>query len=181
MDGRFGWNVFEGKQVEIDYNKNVLIIHSKLPGDLRGYVRSKMGFARSYPYVKGTFKIRDIKYNGNFFMDTGSAAALILDSAWLSERNFPKQLKLIKLSTLTDPMGNKFETRTVLSPDFKINGFNLSDIPTLLLSGRNPSGFEINYLGNDLLKRFNIILDFGKDYLYLKPNKLMLVKYKGNS
>jgi len=23
MDGRFGWNLFEGKQVEIDYDRNL--------------------------------------------------------------------------------------------------------------------------------------------------------------
>ncbi|HWZ02868.1 MAG TPA: hypothetical protein VNX40_04600, partial [Mucilaginibacter sp.] len=46
MDGRFGWNLFEGKQVEIDYDRLLLIIHSALPKALKGYVRSKMEFAR---------------------------------------------------------------------------------------------------------------------------------------
>ena len=181
MDGRFGWNLFEGKQVEIDYDRMLLIIHSALPKDLKGYVRSKMEFARSFPYIRGTFAIAGKKYTGNFMMDTGSEEAIILDSAWVNEQNFPKDLKLIRSSVLRDPHGVKYETRIVMSPGFNINGFGLANIPTLLLPAKNPAGFPINFLGNDILKRFNMILDFENDYVYLKPNKLMAVKYMESS
>jgi hypothetical protein len=68
----------------------------------------------------------------------------------------------------------------VLFPLLRLNNFELTNIPTLVLGGKNPVGFEINTLGNDVLKRFNIILDFQNDYLYLKPNKLTGVKYRQN-
>lgn len=181
MDGRFGWDLFEGKVVEINYDHNVLIIHSELPKTLKGYVKSKMGFARSFPYIKGTFEIANKKYIGNFSMDTGSEQAIILDSTWVAKQNFPQGLKLIKSSVLRDPRGVKYEIRVVESPLFKINSFALTDIPTLLLGSKNPVGFEMNYLGNDLLKRFNMILDFKNDCLYLKPNKLTGLKYRENS
>nr|WP_067059404.1 hypothetical protein [Mucilaginibacter sp. L294] len=181
MDGRFGWNLFEGKQVELDYDKNIMIVHSRLPKALKGYVKSKIGFARSFPYINGTFEIDGKKYTGNFTMDTGSGQALILDSAWVSNQHFPKDLKLIKSSILRDPRGNQYEIKIVQAPLYRLNGFALSNIPTLLLAGKNPMGFEINYLGNDLMKRFNMILDFEKDNIYLKPNKLTPLKYKGDS
>lgn len=181
MDGRFGWNLFEGKQVEVDYDKNIMIIHSQLPKDLKGYAKSKIGFIRSFPYINGTFEIAGKKYSGNFSMDTGSGEALILDSTWLSNQHFPKDLKLIKSTMLSDPRGNKFEIKIVQAPRYRLNGFELSNIPTLLLAGKNPMGFQINYLGNDLMKRFNMILDFEKDIIYLKPNKLTPLKYKGDS
>jgi hypothetical protein len=60
----------------------------------------------------------------------------------------------------------------VEAPLFRLNGFPASNVPALILSNKNPVGFEINFLGNGLLKRFNMILDFKNDYLYLKPNKL---------
>ncbi|WP_299587250.1 hypothetical protein [Mucilaginibacter sp.] len=181
MDGRFGPNLFEGKSVEIDYDKNLLIIHSKLPKVLKGYVRSKIGFTHSYAYITGAFEIENKKYFGDFSMDTGSALAIILDSAWVSRQQFPTNLKLIKTSALRDPRGVKYETKLVLSPLLKLNNFDLTNIPTLILSNKNPAGFEINFLGNDLLKRFNMILDFKNDYIYLKPNKLMSLKYRQNS
>jgi len=181
MDGRFGWNLFEGKQVEINYDKNVLVIHSKLPRALKGYVKSKMGFAHSFAYVSGVFEIGSESYTGNFLMDTGSEQAAILDSGWVARQNFSDNLKVIKLSTISDPRGVKYEMKIVEAPLFRINGFARTNVPAIILSGKNPMGFEINYLGNGLLKYFNMILDFKNDYLYLKPNKLSAVKYKGDS
>jgi hypothetical protein len=177
MDGKFGWNLFDGKVVELDYDHNLLIIHSKLPKGLKGYAKSKLEFIRSFVCAKTAFEIENKKYAGDFLFDTGSGQAIILDSTWASQQNFPKNLKLIKSSTLSDPRGVKYETKVVLSPLFRIDGFALTNIPTLLLAGKNPTGFEINYLGNGLLKRFNMILDFKNDCLYLKPDRLMGLRY----
>ncbi|MBL0355897.1 MAG: hypothetical protein IPP72_02980 [Chitinophagaceae bacterium] len=178
MDGRFGWNIFEGRVVEIDYDKNLLIIHTKLPKKLNAYVKSKIEFTHSFVCIKGTFVINNKKYIGNFLLDSGSDQAIMLDSLWASKQNFPKDLKLLKSSKLKDPRGVLYETRIVVSPLLKINGFELTNIPTYLLGNNNPVGFEINYLGNDLLKRFNTILDFRNDYIYLKSNSLMSLPYR---
>jgi len=181
MDGRFGYTLFEGKIVEINYDNNLLIIHSKLPKGLKGYIKSKLEFIHSFVCAKGAFEINDKKYAGDFLFDTGSDQAIILDSSWASEQNFPTDLKVLKTSELHDPRGATYKTRVVLAPAFKINDFAVENIPTLILGSRNPVGFPVNYFGNDFLKRFNIILDFQNDCLYLKPNKLMDLKYKENS
>lgn len=172
MDGRFSWDLFEGKTVELDYDHNLLIIHSRLPKRLKGYVRSKMEFIQSYVCVKGVFDIDHKKYPGDFLFDTGSDQAIILDSTWVARRHFPQDLRLIKSSVLRDPRGVQYKTKVVVSPLFRVNDFAVSDVPTLLLGSKNPTGFEVNFLGNGLLKRFNIVLDFENDYVYLKPNKL---------
>ena len=177
MDGRFGSNLFEGKQVEIDYDHNLLIIHSRLPAGLRGYTRSRMEFIRSFVCAKGTFRIRNKKYEGTFMFDTGSDQAIIVDSSWASREHLPRDLPVIKTTVLHDPRGVSYETRTVLVPAVTLNGFTQTRVPTLLLGSKNPVGFEVNYFGNDFLKRFNIIFDFKTDYLYIKPNKWMNVKY----
>lgn len=172
MDGRFGWNLFEGKQVEVDYDNSRIIIHNKLAKGFEGYERSKIGFIRGFGYASGTFEIAGKKYIGNFSMDTGSEQALIVDSGWVARTNFPTDLKLIKSSVLHDPRGVEYQIRIVEAPLFRVNGFPINNVPTLVLAGKNPVGFEMNFFGNGLLKRFNMVLDFKNDYLYLKPNKL---------
>jgi len=181
MDGKFGWQLFEGKMVEINYDKGLLIIHSELPKDLTGYKRSKLNFVRSFVCTYGDFRIGDKTYRGNFLMDTGSGQALIVDSSWANHEHLPKDLKLIRSSAIYDPRGVKYETRIVLAPQFNIGGFGLKDVPVYLLGSQNPARLELNYLGNDLLKRFNIILDFKHDNLYLKPGSLMGVAYREHS
>ncbi len=173
MDGRFGWNLFEGKMVEIDYNKNLILIHSKLPKTLKGYKKARLVFLQSFVCINSSLLVKDKAYDGVFLMDTGSDKALIVDSLWAAKSNFPKDLPLLKTSVFSDPRGVKYESKTVLCPAFKINGFKLLNVPATLLGSKNPVGFEVNYLGNDVLKRYNILLDFKHDRIYLKPNKLV--------
>lgn len=181
MDGRFGWNLFEGKSVEIDYDKGLLIIHSQLPKHLSGYVKSPLTFIRSFVCMDGTLNISNKPYKGKFLFDTGADKAMILDSAWVANQHVPADLPLIKKSVVTDPRGVKYETRVVRMPGLTVNGFALTTIPATLLGSKRPLDFEINYFGNDLLKRFNTILDFRNDHIYLKPNGLINLPYRENS
>ncbi len=181
MDGRFGWNLFEGKSVEIDYDQHLLIIHSERPKHLAAYSKSKLEFVRSFVCMKGTLKIDRKQYKGNFLLDTGSDQAVILDSGWVSAHAFPQDLKLLKTSEIKDPRGVIYLTKIVLAPLIQVHGYQLADIPTYLLPGKNPVGLEVNYFGNDLLKRFNIVLDFKHDRIYLKPNRLMSMPYRSAS
>ncbi|MBE9584358.1 hypothetical protein IM792_07860 [Mucilaginibacter sp. JRF] len=178
MDGRFGWNLFEGKVVEVNYDKHLLLIHPKLPAYLTGYDKLKLKFIRSFVCVGGTFLINGKRYAGDFLMDTGSDRAMILDSGWISRNNFPQNLKVAKLLEATDPRGNKYPVKTVFTPVYQLGKFRLDNVPALMLTGKNPVGFEMNYLGNDLLKRFNLVFDFQHDLLYLKPNTLITSDYR---
>jgi len=179
MDGRFGFDLFEGKQVEINYDRNLLVIHSRLPKELKGYVRSKLEFSHGYALVKGTFPVGQQQYTGIFSMDTGSAEAMVLDSAWAAHGNLAQQFKLIRISAISDGGGKKYETKVMRAPNFELSSFQLANVPTTIFNNNYPTGFELNFLGNDLLKRFNMILDLKNDYIYLKANKLLKVPYRG--
>ena len=178
MDGRFGWDLFEGKTVEINYDKNLLIIRPGLP-PLKGYRRSKIIFIRSLLCMRAGFEIAGKKMAGDFLFDTGSEQAVIVDSVWAKRQGFAEGLTVIGTKLLHDPRGATYETRTVLAPLFRFDGARLTTVPTMILGSKNPVGFGINYLGNDLLKRFNLILDFRKDAVYAKPNQLFHLKFRG--
>jgi len=114
-------------------------------------------------------------------MDNGSAEAVILNGEWVAKQNFPTNLKVIKTATISDADGGKSTTNTVIAPVLKLNGFVLTNIPTIVLTGKMPGQNTLNFFGNDALKRFNMILDLKNDFIYLKPNKLFGVKYRGDS
>ncbi len=178
MDGRFGWRIFEGKIVEIDYDNSYIIIHSKLPNNKKEFVKSKIKFIHSLFCVEAAIEINKQKYSGNFLFDTGSDLAIILDSSWASKNKFPQDLKLLKKSSFSDGAGRKYETKIVSVPLLQINNLTVIDIPTSILGNKSPVGFDMNYFGNDLLKRFNIIIDLKHDNIYLKSNKLIDLPYK---
>ncbi len=177
MDGRFGWDLFEGKSVEIDYEKNILVIHAARPVKLKGYRKEKLLFMHSFICIKGILGKNNTKLPGYFMLDTGFGQSLILDSGWAEAQNFTDGLELISSKSLYDPRGVKYETRIVSAPAFQINQYNFTKIPALVLPGKNPAGFAVNFLGTDLLKRFNMIFDFKNDYAYMKPNKLYSLSF----
>jgi len=163
----------------MDYDRSLMIVHSgKLIKAPKGYIKSTLEFKHSFMIIKGAMKKRSQNFSGDFLMDTGAETAIILDSAWAARADFARDLPLIKAVTLTNPRGIKFETKVVLAPTFVMNGFVLTDIPTLILGAGNPAGFSVNNLGGDLLKRLNVIMDFKNDCIYWKPNRLFNMAYK---
>ncbi|WP_431213930.1 hypothetical protein ACQ86N_03305 [Puia sp. P3] len=178
MDGRFGWDLFESRQVEIDYDHHLLIIRPRLPKHLKGYVKRRLIFQRGYVCMEAAFG----NDGSSFLLDTGSDQAAVVDSAWAAAHHFTTGLRIIKTSSIQDPRGVRYETKTVEAPELSLGAdIRLTNVPVFVLSGRNPAGFSLNILGNDVLKRFNIILDFQHDNIYLKPNQLMDAPYRANS
>ena len=172
MDGRFGWHVFDGKIVEIDYGKQQIYVYSKLPKIKKGFVKSDIHFIQSLFCIEANINVANQSYKGNFLFDTGSNEAIILDSAWIAQNKFPDNQAVIKKSSLSDGAGRIYETTIVLIPQLVVNGFEINHIPTSKLGFQSPVGLGINYFGNKLLKRFNAIIDLQKDYIYLKTNNL---------
>ena len=178
MDGRLGWTWFEGKVVSLDYDHNRLVISDDMPTDVRGYKRENLKFIRSLPCVKGIFTAGGKTYEGFFSMDNGSEQSLILDGAWLQQQHFPDNLKVLKTSVLRDGGGNEYKTKLVQVPPFILGGKKLNGAPALLIGERTPGGTPVNFLGNDVLKRFNLIIDFKHDIIYWKPNRLFDAHYR---
>ena len=66
---------------------------------------------------------------------------------------------------------------TVLVQKLHFGKYILEQIPAQINSYNSPAGFQTHYLGNEVLKRFNAILDFQNNIVYLKPNKYFKEKY----
>ncbi len=180
MDGRFGWHVFDGRIVEIDYDKQQIYIYSQLPKIKKGFVKSDIRFIQSLFCIEANINIANQAYKGNFLFDTGSNEAMILDSAWMQQNRFPDNQEVIKKSSLSDGAGRIYETKIVLIPEVEVNGFEISSVPASKLGFQSPVGLGINYFGNGLLKRFNIIMDLQKDKIYLKPNSFYHFPFKSS-
>ena len=172
VNGRFGWRAIDDKIIEVNYVKQVMIVSSKLPKDLNSYVKSNIKFIQSLPCVEASIQIENKNYVGLFLIDTGSDLAMVLDSTWMLQTDFPKNQQILKRSTFSDGSGKIYQTTHVHIPQLSVNSFKIKNIPTAKLGYHGPVGWEVNYLGNKLLKRFNMIIDLKKDQIYLKPNTL---------
>ncbi|KAF2517146.1 hypothetical protein [Flavobacterium foetidum] len=171
--GRFGWNLFDGKIVEIDYDKNVFIVHSKLSKISKKYQKLDIEYTHTLFCINGELQVKQNKYIGRFLFDNGYQRTIMLDDEWMKEQKYPKdQLTVIKKVIMKNGAGKEIPVLTVLNDFLKLGQYSLAAIPVQLLSGNNPARFKTHILGNEVLKRFNTILDFQHNAVYLKPNHL---------
>ncbi|MFM9984275.1 MAG: clan AA aspartic protease, partial [Flavobacteriales bacterium] len=176
-DGRFGWDLFDGKIIEIDYDKNLFIVHTKLTKKIKGYSRFEMEYTRGVFYIHGNLQINNKKYQNRFLFHTGYQRTIMLDTLLLQEQYFPKDLEVIKKVIMKNGKGDEIPVITVNIKQLNLGKESILNIPVQVMTTENPVGFKIHILGNEVLKRFNAILDFQNNYVYLKPNTLVDLPY----
>lgn len=179
-DGRFGWDLFKDKIISIDYDKSLLTVHEQMP-DITSYTRSSLEKTETLFCINGVIKYKNKTYKSRFLFDTGYQRALLLDKDILQEQSFPKDLKIIKTNQLRNGAGEIFITKVVELPSLFIGEQSVSEFPAQILNRENPAGFKTHILGNELMKRFNTILDFRTNNIYLKKNSLFELKYADES
>jgi hypothetical protein len=171
--GRFGWNLFDGKIVEIDYDKKLFIIHSKLPKRDKSYTKLDMEFTHTLFCIQGSLQIKDKAYKGRFLFDNGYQRTAMLDQQLIKEQQYPKEiLPVLKKTILKNGQGEEIPVLTVKNEKLFLGNLCLNDVPVQLLATSNPAQFKTHILGSEFLKRFNTILDFQENKVYLKPNSL---------
>ena len=173
-DGHIGWDLFDGKVVEIDYDKKIMIVRSSLPKIPKSYAKYEMTFINGLFYIEGFLAKKDAKKKQYFLFDSGFDRAMMLDSSW---QNVSTDWHFLSKTAYRDAAGNAFESKTYRCPKLELGKISLSDIPAKQMTGENHAFPNVHILGNELLKRFNTILDFQHDCLYLSPNSLMNLPY----
>lgn len=171
--GRFGWNLFDGKIVEINYDTKQFIVHSKMPKITSGYEKLSLEYTNTLFCIRGSLQIKDKKYEGRFLFDSGYQRTIMLDPDLMQEQQYPKDsLKIIKKVIMKNGKGEEIPVLTVNNERLNLGNISLYNIPVQLLSTKNPARFKTHILGNEVLKRLNTILDFQHHVVYLKPNSL---------
>ncbi len=182
-DGKFGYDLFSKKIVEIDYDKNIMVIHTKMPKILRfltpkarrGYDKSKLVFKRGSMHIEGAMTIGKEVYKDSFMFHSGYGGAILLDPKIAEKYNMAAQLKTLSTSELRDSYNNIIKIETKLLPHLRVAGKKMKNIP--LSFAAQSSQIPMKVFGNDLLKRFNIIFDFQQNDIYMKPNGLWDMAY----
>ena len=176
-DGRFGWDLFDGKIVEIDYDKNLFIVHTQLPKISKDYSKFDIEYTNTLFCIEATLQIKDRQYKNRFLFDNGYQRTIMLDTILMNEQHYPKDLKVIKKVIMKNGQGKDVPVITVNNERLNLGKNALFNIPVQLMTTGNPAGFKTHILGNEVLKRFNTIIDFQKNVVYLKPNGLHNLPY----
>jgi hypothetical protein len=173
-DGKFGYDLFSGKILEIDYDHLRMVVHASLPKISKRYHKAKLVQKNGSTFITGALKIGKQVYRDTFMFHTGYGGSVLLDPKIGERYQMQASLPTISTSELKDSYGNVFKIETKRLPQLRVGGKKLKNIP-LSFAARS-SDIPMKVFGNGLLRRFNVIFDFQKKALYLRPNGF----WKGN-
>jgi hypothetical protein len=171
IDGIIGYSFFSRFIVKIDYDSSQLYIYSK--GNIKypkGGFTLKPGLV-SIPVLNGTLKDGRAS-NDRFYFDTGAGLCILLnfdfvrDSAILDPERKP-------LSAQAQGMGGKANMQLTVIKELRFGPYRFKNIPTYLFEDEyNITSYPslAGLIGNDIFRRFNIILNYEKKIFHLTPN-----------
>jgi hypothetical protein len=179
-DAVIGYNVFDGKIVEINYDENIIVIHNQLPKNISSFSKLEMKFSGGLSFIEASLDNGIKKCKGWFDFDTGSDGTLFISAEFANQNQLYGSMKNIGTDKLQGSGPDRVSIESVKLPFLYINNFSLSSIPIDIENSTSHNGPNFNIIGNDVLKRFNLIIDYKNDILYLKPNSLINSFYKKN-
>lgn len=181
-DGRFGWDLFKDKVVELNYDKGLMVIHEQTPGQVirdNTYTRLAINYFDNVFTVQSSMIQNGVITKDSFLFDTGYQRTAMLDNDLLQKSGLPvAQMEEIKRVIMKGAQGNEIPVITSNLEKLTIGDYTLQNVPVQQITGNKPMrGRDIHILGNEVLKRFNTFLDFTNKVIYMKPNKLYDMEY----
>jgi hypothetical protein len=177
-DGKFGLGLFKDKTIEIDFDKKVIVLHSSLPAKTKHYAKLKAEFKNDNLFVEAICNTGSQTISNRFLIHSGHSGCLLLDDQFVANNKLGDQLKVIDTKELKDAFGHVLKVQKVILPGFILGNTTLTNVPAGFFEGAIGRQ-KMSFIGGDLLKRFNIIIDAAREFVYLKPNKLNKSPYNG--
>lgn len=169
-DGKIGTVLFKGKSFKIDYDLNQFEIYDNLPA-INDY--TKLPFTQNeYGQIFITCKstIGNETYSADFLLQSGYSGGLLYSNAFADNNNLDAKLKTTGERTLKNAANQSITTKQGVLPILEIGSNTLKEVSAGFFTG-SIKNQTFNYLGADVLKRFNWIFDMENQVVYIKPNK----------
>jgi len=171
VDGIIGYSFFSRYIVKINFDSNMVEVYSPGKMDYPKEGTTLHPALTSLPIQWLNIKDKN-KLGFNFYFDTGAGVCLLLsdkfaaDSSILLKRRKP-------VITQAEGMAGKLQMRLTVIKAVKIGPYKFKAVPTYLYKDDyNVTSYPFSggLLGNDLLRRFNMIINYPNHEIHLQPN-----------
>lgn len=174
-DGIIGLNYFSNKILEINYAQNYLKILDKIDSlSLLQYTRIKCQNVNGRLYIPVTLKINNaVSITDKFLIDLGCGSTIALNSPVALKYNLDRIItNKARYYTKYRGVGGESESYAFIAKSVEIGGYQLNHFEaeySMDKSGSLSSHKHAGLLGNKILERFDVIIDFKTNCLYIKP------------
>jgi len=127
-----------------------------------------------------TARIKDaVTTNSRFLFDIGAGLCLMLNNDFIEDSNFLNK-KRVLYAKEAEGVGGKIDMHMTVIKELRMGPYRFRNIPVFVFDDT----FNItNYpylsgiIGNDILRRFNLILNYAKREFYFTPNSKYLESF----
>ncbi|MDR6566160.1 Aspartyl protease [Chitinophaga ginsengisegetis] len=176
VDGIIGYSLLSRYIVTIDYDTEEIIIYSK-----GKYTYPKGGqllrpSLTQIPLISAPLKNSVRTITNRYYFDTGAGMCLLLSSQFVNDSSVlqGKRRRTKKIiQTEAQGLGGKMTMSLTTVNEFRIGNYSFRNVPTYVFDDKsNVTAYPFlgGMIGNDLLRRFNITLNYGKKEIYMLPN-----------
>lgn len=171
IDGIIGYSFFSRYIVKIDYDSSQMYVFTK------GNIKYPKGGHMLKPAlinlpVQGATLRDSRQLDARFYFDTGAGLCLLLNADFIRDSSILNTDKK-PLPTQAQGMGGKANMEITTMKDLKLGPYHFKNIPVYIFEDEfNVTSYPYlaGLIGNDVLRRFNLILNYEKKILYLTPN-----------
>lgn len=171
IDGIIGYSIFSRYIVKLDYDS------MKLSFWTRGTIRYPRGGYLLKPTINQlaaqTLRIRDEgTVTSRFLYDMGAGVCMLLTKDFIADSTVlsKKKRKWVKEG---EGLGGKIDMELTVMKEVKIGPYRFRNIPVYIFDDvNNVTSYPYmgGLIGNDILRRFNVILNYPRGDIYLVPN-----------
>ncbi|MEO5890843.1 MAG: aspartyl protease family protein [Ferruginibacter sp.] len=171
IDGIIGYSFFSRYIVKLNFDSSQVSVFR--PGEIdypRGGSVLRPAFT-TLPIQNLTFRDKK-KQNFNFYFDTGAGLCFLLSEEYVKDSSILLS-KRKPLHTQAEGMGGRLQMRLTVMKMVQVGNYKFRNVPTYLYADEyNVTSYPFvgGLLGNDLLRRFNLTINYPKREIHLLPN-----------
>lgn len=175
IDGIIGYSFFRRFIVQIDFDSSLISVSR--PG---AWQYPKGGtllkpFINRIPVHKAVVRDRK-KTPFNFYFDTGAGLSFLMSEAFAADSNvLLKKRRPVYMQA--EGMGGKLRMQLTVVKYVQIGRYRFNHVPTYIFDdGSNVTAYPNGggLIGNDLLRRFNLTVNYAAGEIHLLPNSHFL-------
>jgi len=182
VHGIIGANIFSRFLLEINYRKGLIIFHNPQKNSVRykGYHEIEADFVSRKPYIQMPVEMPNGEtFTGKYLVDCGADLSLLMVLGSHAQLEIPKNTLVAHIATglggsLKGYMGrvNRIELASLEFSSPIIHYQEMADSNRLDASAKN------GIVGNRILSKYNLLIDYPNRKLFLKPYRKKIKRIK---
>ena len=173
-DGVFGLNGLAAFNIEINYDDFKIYCYPKealMVDD--SYVSKPFTYKYDVPFIQLPIKLNGTFYNLLLEVDTGSDRIIDLNTPFVNKNDLLETQKPFAISRIASSDGGNGELKNVFFDEVVVGPYIMPKVAgafSTLSTGMQSKEDIDGMIGNNFLKRFNMLIDFSSNMLYMQPN-----------